>query len=403
MLKEMFGVSHKKKILFVTIIRIDDVSESGIYTDLISRFASQGHDITIICPIERRFGIKSRIIISNGIKIIQVKSLNIQKTNTFEKMISTFTTEFLFISALLKNCKHQNFDLGIFTTPSIFITNFITYFGKKIKVKYLLLKDIFPQNALDLNITSKYSPFYFYCRLIEKKLYKIVDHIGCMSKANLDYICKQNIIKKSKLEINPNTIDISKYPQKKDKINNQELKLIYGGNLGFPQNPSLISKFISKIELMDNVSFKIVGSGTAYTFLENYINFNKIKKTQISNNLPKSDYFKELESADIGLIFLNENFTIPNYPSRILDYLYFDLAIISNTDINNDIDDFILNNKVGKCFYGYDDLDDMILEIKKIKEDSKYLKSFTKNSYQALTKNFNIDISFDLINKKILE
>lgn len=404
MLKEMFGVSPKKKILFVTIIRIDDVSESGIYSDLISRFASQGCDITIICPIERRFGLKSRIIYSDGIRIIQVKSLNIQKTNIFEKMISSFITEFLFISAFLKNCKNQNFDLGIFTTPSIFITNFIGYIGKKrIKFKYLLLKDIFPQNALDLNITSKYSPFYFYCRLIEKKLYKIVDFIGCMSKANLDYILKHNNINKSKLEINPNTIDISKYPPKKQKINNQELKLIYGGNLGVPQNPSLISKFISKIELMDNISFKIIGSGTAFKVLEEYINFHDIKKTQISNNLPKSDYFKELESADIGLIFLNENFTIPNYPSRILDYLYFDLAIISNTDINSDINDFILKNKVGKCFYGFDDLDKMILEIKKIKENSTYLKSFTQNSNQALVRNFNIDISFDLINKKMLK
>ncbi len=100
-----------------------------------------------------------------------------------------------------------------------------------------------------------------------------------MSKANLDYILKHNKINKSKLEINPNTIDISKYPPKKQKINNQELKLIYGGNLGVPQNPFLISEFISKIELLDNISFKIIGSGTEFRFLENYINSNKIKNS----------------------------------------------------------------------------------------------------------------------------
>jgi len=123
-------MSVRKKILFITIIRIDNINESGIYSDLISKFASEGYDITIICPIERRFGLRSRIINSNGIKIIQVKSLNIQKTNIFEKMISTFVIEFLFIGAFLKNCKNQNFDLGIFTTPPIFITNFIKYIGK---------------------------------------------------------------------------------------------------------------------------------------------------------------------------------------------------------------------------------------------------------------------------------
>ena len=396
-------MSVRKKILFITIIRVDNINESGIYSDLISKFTSEGYDITVICPIERRFGLRSRIINSNGVKIIQVRSLNIQKTNIFEKTISTFLIEFLFIRSFLKNCKNEIFDIGLFTTPPIFITNFIKYIGKKkIKVKYLLLKDIFPQNALDLNITNKYSPFYFYSRFIEKKLYKNIDHIGCMSKANLDYIIKHNNINKSKLEINPNTIDISKYP-KKNKIrnNNKELKLIYGGNLGLPQNPILISKFISKIELLDNISFKIIGSGTEFKFLANYININKIKKTQISNNLSKADYFNELDNADIGLIFLNERFTIPNYPSRILDYLYFDLAIISNTDINTDITDFIKNAKVGNCFYGVDDLDKMIAEIKKIKDNPTYLKSFSKNSSKSLINNFSVDVSIKLLKDKI--
>ena len=394
-------MSVRKKILFITIIRIDNINESGIYSDLISKFATEGYDITIICPIERRFGLRSRIINSNGIKIIQVKSLNIQKTNIFEKMISTFVIEFLFIGAFLKNCKNQNFDLGIFTTPPIFITNFIKYIGKNIKVKYLLLKDIFPQNALDLNITNKYSPFYFYSRLIEKKLYKNVDFIGCMSKANLDYVMKHNKINKSKLEINPNTIDISKYPNKNKINNNKELNLIYGGNLGVPQDAVLISKFIAKIELIENISFKIIGSGTEFKFLKNYISINNINKTQISCNLSKADYFNELEKADIGLLFLNEKFTIPNYPSRILDYLYFDLAIISNTDNNTDITEFIKNAKVGNCFYGVNDIDKMILEIKNIKDNRTYLESFSQNSNKSLINNFNIDVSFKLIENKI--
>ena len=85
----MFGV-NKRKILFITLARIDDINVSGIYTDLISKFVSEGYDATIICPIERRFGLNSRIINSNGVKIIQVKSLNIQKTNILEKIVSTF-------------------------------------------------------------------------------------------------------------------------------------------------------------------------------------------------------------------------------------------------------------------------------------------------------------------------
>jgi len=396
-------MSIKKKILFVTLARIDDINVSGIYSDLISKFVSEGYDATIICPIERRFGLNSRIINSNGVKIIQVKSLNVQKTNIFEKIVSTFLLEFIFFSAFYKNCRNESYDIGLFTTPPIFITNFIKFLSKKkLKIKYLLLKDIFPQNALDLNITRKFSLFYLYSRFIEKKLYNQFDYIGCMSKANMDYIIKHNTINKSKLEVNPNSVDVSRYPKKKNnKKKTKELKLVYGGNLGLPQNPILITKFISKIEILDNISFKIIGSGTEFKFIESYILKNNINNTQIVRSLTKASYFEELDNSDVGLIFLNEKFTIPNYPSRLLDYLYFDLAILSNTDINTDITDFIKNANVGKCFYGVQDLDNMITEIIKIKDSSAYLESFNHNSYKSMIKYFKIDTSFELINKKL--
>lgn len=397
----MFGV-NKKKILFVTLARIDDINVSGIYTDLISKFVSEGYEATIICPIERRFGLNSRIIISNGVKIIQVKSLNIQKTNILEKIVSTFLLEFLLIISFLKNCKNESYDIGLFTTPPIFITNFIKVLNnKRVKVKYLLLKDIFPQNALDLNITSKLSPFYLYSRFIEKKLYNKFDYIGCMSKANMDYIIKHNKIDKSKVEVNPNSVDVFKYPKKKNKKKNtKELKLVYGGNLGLPQNPILITKFISKIELLDNVSLKIIGSGTEFKYIESYIIKNNISKTKILRNQTKASYFGELDNSDVGLIFLNEKFTIPNYPSRLLDYLYFDLTIISNTDSITDIDEIIVKENVGKTFYGMGDLDNMILEINKMR-DRTYLKSFNNNSQIILSNFFNIETSYKLINNKI--
>tara|TARA_B110000093_G_C12938215_1_gene396802 strand:- start:563 stop:1765 length:1203 start_codon:yes stop_codon:yes gene_type:complete len=396
----MFGV-NKRKILFITLARIDDINVSGIYTDLISKFVSEGYDATIICPIERRFGLNSRIINSNGVRIIQVKSLNIQKTNVLEKIVSTFLLEFLLIKSFLKNCKNESYDIGLFTTPPIFITNFIKLLNKKrLKIRYLLLKDIFPQNALDLNIVNKFSPFYLYSRFIEKKLYNKFDFIGCMSKANMNYIIKHNTINKSRIEVNPNSVDVSKYPKKKNnKKKTKELKLVYGGNLGLPQNPILITKFISKIENLDNICFKIIGSGTEFKYIESYIIKNNISKTKILRSLTKASYFEELDNSDVGLIFLNEKFTIPNYPSRLLDYLYFDLAIISNTDSFTDIDEIIVKENLGKSFYGMRDLDKMISEIIKLRNIT-YLKSFNNNSQSTLLDFFNIETTFNLIDNK---
>lgn len=52
---------------------------------------------------------------------------------------------------------------------------------------YFLLKDIFPQNAVDLGFLSKAGlkrSIYKYFRKKEIELYKISDYIGCMSNTN---------------------------------------------------------------------------------------------------------------------------------------------------------------------------------------------------------------------------
>ena len=53
--------------------------------------------------------------------------------------------------------------------------------------------------------------------------------------------------------------------------------------------------------------------------------------------VPKSDYDVLISSCDIGLIFLDHRFTIPNYPSRLLSYLENKMPILAATDVNSDI------------------------------------------------------------------
>ena len=98
----------------------------------------------------------------------------------------------------------------LYSTPPITLTNLIKRLKKVSNAKtYLLLKDIFPQNAVDLNLLKHGGILYNYFRKQEKVLYKISDFIGCMSPANLKYVLDNNPqIEKKKLEVNPNSIEV---------------------------------------------------------------------------------------------------------------------------------------------------------------------------------------------------
>lgn len=82
---------------------------------------------------------------------MKVKTLNIQKTNIVEKGIGNVLLEYQFEKAINKYYNNTKFDLVLYSTPPITLTRIIDRIKKRNSAgTYLLLKDIFPQNAVDL-------------------------------------------------------------------------------------------------------------------------------------------------------------------------------------------------------------------------------------------------------------
>ena len=147
-------------LLFLTISRITDVRNHGIYTDLMRKFRDEGHSVYIVTPHERKFGKNTELVESDGV--------NIQKTNVVEKGIGTLLIESQYKSAIKKHLKGVKFDLVLYSTPPITFTKVIKFLkkGNPDIISYLLLKDIFPQNAVDIGMFGKNSLFY---RMFRKK------------------------------------------------------------------------------------------------------------------------------------------------------------------------------------------------------------------------------------------
>ena len=80
-----------------------------------------------------------------------------------------------------------------------------------------------------------------------------------------------------------------------------------------------------------------MGNGTEYAKLQAWYEANQGQNVTVMQRLPKEDYDNLVRSCDVGLIFLDQRFTIPNYPSRLLSYLENKMPIIAATDVNTDI------------------------------------------------------------------
>lgn len=349
------------KILFLSLLNFVDIEEHNIYTDLLREFRKHGHELYIISPIEKRQHKKTYIIKENNIVILKLKIGNIQKTNFIEKGFSTLTIENILVYGIKRYFSHVKFDFILYSTPPITFYKTIAYVNKRDKAKtYLMLKDIFPQNAVDLGVLKKTGLkgiLYRYFRRKEKKLYAISDKIGCMSKANVDYILKHNPeIKKEKIELCPNSIEvIDKSVSNKEKqvirkkygIPNDRIVFVYGGNLGKPQGIDFLIKCLRTQADNQKIFFLIVGSGTEYEKIKNFIKTDRPKNVMLMKQLPKEDYDRMVGSCDVGMIFLDHRFTIPNFPSRLLSYMQAKLPVLAVTDPNTDIGKVIMEGGFG--------------------------------------------------------
>lgn len=336
-------------ILFLSLSRFDDVYARGIYSDLMREFIRRGNDVFIASPTERRFGKSTHLIDSRNCHILKIKTLNIQKTNIVEKGIGTLLLESQFDKAIRKYWGNIKFDLVLYATPPITFNRVIERIKQRCSCRsYLMLKDIFPQNAVDLGMMKEGGLLHKMFRRKEERLYQISDRIGCMSPANCDYVIKHNpSVDPAKVELCPNAIEPVDIPGLTDSERKELLSkfaipvdktlFIYGGNLGKPQGIDFLLQVIEANENSADRHIVVVGSGTEYPRIRQWFDEKAPRNATLLSALPKNDYDRLIQACHVGLIFLDPRFTIPNFPSRLLSYLENSMPVLLATDGNTDM------------------------------------------------------------------
>lgn len=395
-------------ILLVSITQMKDLQGASIYQNLMREFRDRGHNVFVVTAFERKFHLKTSIKEVDGIHVLGVKTLNNVHTNILEKGISLLTLESLYKHAIKKYIGNIAFDVIFSSTPPIMLTSVVKYVKKRNPkaFTYLLLKDIFPQNAVDLGMFKNNSIIHWYFRRREIDLYKTFDYIGCMSPANVQYVREHNkYINPAKVEVAPNCADITKTFN--EVFSHDEIKkkyslpldkpiFIYGGSLGKPQGVSYLIKCMEANRGRKDCHFVIVGSGTEYKHLEAWIEESKPKNVSLFRFLPKEDYDKLVQSCDVGLIFLDYRFTIPNYPSRLLAYQECKKPVLVATDPNTDIGRIAEENGYGYWCESKDPNAFTTIVDKMLQSD---IKAMGERGYEFLKNNYLSKHTYEIIMK----
>ena len=402
-------MKHKKNNLFLLLTLSDMNKNSNLYSDLVQEFVLRGENVFIVAPC-RELNEPTHISNEKGIDVLRVKTMPLFGVGTIKKGIANLLLPYQFEKAIKKHFSGIRFDNIIIPTPPIMLESVVSKLKKKHNSKvYLILRDIFPQNAVDLGMMSKSSFLYKMFRRQECRLYKVSDSIGCMSQGNIDYIRKHNP------EVAPEKLHILMNFQKvlpMEEHTTEDLKskyglqgkfvIIFGGNLGIPQKMENVVEFAKAISTdYKDVVLLLIGSGTQMDVVRQFARDIGVANIVIKDKIPRKDYGQLVMQCDLGLISLNERFTIPNIPSKTMAYFQAAIPVLASVDSATDYGVILEEHNMGLWSVA-GDTEAMVSNFDRLYRDAELRHTMGINGRRFLEENMRVEVAYNIIKGNIL-
>ena len=166
--------------------------------------------------------------------------------------------------------------------------------------------------------------------------------------------------------------------------------------MGRPQGIDFLIEVLAANEKRNDSFFIIVGSGTEFMKIKLWFDTNAPHNACLLSLLPKQEYDSLVRVCDIGLIFLDRRFTIPNFPSRLLSYLENRMPVLMATDKNTDIGEIAKINGFG-LWTESGNIETYMEMVDFMAADRERIKIMGENGYSYLEANYTVNCSYDII------
>lgn len=314
-------------------------------------FKRLGHDVIIVAP-DDSLTVPKCTSKRNDLTVLRVRTGKIKSACKFNRAVN----EILLSSTIWKAGKSffqaNRCDLVVFYSPSIFLASLVKKLKKLWKCKtYMILRDIFPQWALDTGILKK-GLIYNYFRFKELQQYEVADIVGIESSGNKAYFTKNGLDNKIKLEVlhNWTTLDKKNSPESNYRQRlrlNDKVVFFYGGNIGIVQRMDNIIALAESLHNHRNIHFLLVGDGSEVPRLKKIIKEKELCNITIHPPVSQDKYLDMLRQFDVGLITLDQNLKSHNYPSKMLGYMYYSMPILAGINRENTLKRLLEDSQAG--------------------------------------------------------
>lgn len=380
---------------------------SKMLHELALEFVFNGHQITVITPnteIESQMLVKDNI---DGVNVWRFRNGQVKDVGKIKRAINESLMSFNAWRAISSHIHMNTFDGVIYYSPSIFFGPLVSKIKKKCKCKsYLILRDLFPQWAIDAGMIKENSIITRYFRFFESVSYNNADSIGLMSTKNLQ------LFKSIHPELNNIHVLFnwaSAQPFSSSRINksiretlalNDKVIFFYGGNIGHAQDMTNLIRIAKGLIEYQRAHFLFVGQGDEVELIKGYVERWELNNVTILPSVSQSEFKEILSEVDIGLFSLAKNHTAHNFPGKILGYMVESLPILGSVNPGNDLQSIVNDACAGHVFINGED-DNLLSAAKELLNKPEVRIQQGKASFMLLEKYFSVQMAAKLVNDSL--
>lgn len=327
------------KVLFVVSRHPQSPHDSCITKDLTREFVQhnwQVYVVTLAAATDELMTCSDE----EGCRVLRVNVGSYFNAKGLKKLLAISRIPTRFMAAIKHYFSDVAFDLILTHTPFMSNPRLLQPLKKKFNCSIqLLLWDMFPQNAIDLQLLkNNYLIAYFKQR--ELKMLSYCDMLWCMSKGNVAYLSQHySLAAEQQLGILHNfagyqpllTIDRLAIRQAYG-YQDDDIIALFGGNIGIAQKFENILGLATRCLNLRQAKFLVIGSGTELKRMQQIAQQQALTNVQFIPQLLRSEYEAIAAACDIGLVSLDERFTLFNFPSKTTDYFKLQLPILASLD-----------------------------------------------------------------------
>ena len=324
-------VNGKKKILIHTLIfSPDGVSTAYLYNDIALAFQKNGWDVVVLSTTPHfnvveeqlaeqpmKWGVWGLYKKSSfkGISVYHVPQKKFKST-----LLRLVGLVYWHIVSLLMALFMKNIDVILSPSPPLTIGRLNNWLGKLKGCNVVYnVQEIYP----DILNKPETSLVHRYLRSMERKVYNQSDAVTTIDQIFYDTIVDR-FEDRSKLHIIPNFVDTDLYKSgvstaeldKRLFPENENIKLLYAGNIGWAQDWKPLVKLAEKTRNLP-VEYFLIGMGKMRSWVEEQKQTLGLDKLHILDYQPRHLMPAILAYSDLQYIFMTPESEGMGFPSKV--------------------------------------------------------------------------------------